>query len=152
MTAAPARVMVIGRSRAGKSTLLKALGLLHGEVRKTQAASFGENCIDTPGEFLEQPFFRKVLNSLSCKADLVLMVAAPFQPNAFPPRMAQSLGRPALGVVTQIDVGSSEEIERVKRMLFIAGASEVLEVSALTGEGVDILKERVNADLKGVCE
>ena len=42
------RLMVAGPTKAGKSTLLKALGYIY-EVNKTQMVVHGDYFIDTPG-------------------------------------------------------------------------------------------------------
>ncbi|WP_243440632.1 EutP/PduV family microcompartment system protein, partial [Fretibacterium fastidiosum] len=60
----PRRIMVIGRSGAGKTTLMTAMGYLSGPVTKTEAVCFTPECIDTPGEFLESPIFKNTFMSL----------------------------------------------------------------------------------------
>ena len=42
------RVMIVGPTGSGKTSLLRALGLWEGDVRKTEAIGFGEMAVDTP--------------------------------------------------------------------------------------------------------
>lgn len=142
------RVMVIGRSEAGKSTLMSALGLIDGAVSKTEAVDFRGSCIDTPGELLESPIFRHTFMPLSCKAGVVLLVMDPFQHSSFPPGITSILRAPVLGVVTKIDLeGAADKLERARRMLRQAGAKEVFNVSSVTGEGLDGLKAKIDSYL-----
>ena len=141
------RVMVIGRSGAGKSTLMSALGFISGNVTKTEAVQFSADCIDTPGELLESPIFKHTFMPLSCKAGVVLLLMDPSQHSSFPPGITTILRAPALGVVTKVDAGDANKIERAKRMLFQTGVKEVFAVSSITGEGLDALRVRINERL-----
>ena len=51
------RVMIVGPTGSGKTSLLKALGIWDQDVRKTEAVSFGDDAVDTPGEFFDIPHF-----------------------------------------------------------------------------------------------
>ena len=66
------RVMVVGQTGAGKTSLLKALGVWEGRVRKTEALAYGPQCIDTPGEFFDIPMFYHVLIQTSIKAAVII--------------------------------------------------------------------------------
>ena len=57
------RVMVVGQTGAGKTSLLKALGVWEGHVRKTEALAYGPQCIDMPGEFFDIPMFRDIADT-----------------------------------------------------------------------------------------
>lgn len=149
------RIMVIGRSEAGKSTLMSALGIVQGPVTKTEAVDFRGGCIDTPGELLESPIFKHTFMPLSCKAKVVLLVMDPFQHSSFPPGITTILRAPVVGVVTKIDLeGAAELLDRAQRMLRLAGAKDVYLVSSMTREGLDALKAKIdgyfNKNLKEV--
>lgn len=142
--------MVIGRSGVGKTTLLSALGRWTESVLKTEAIRFNPECIDTPGELLESPAYRHVFMTLSCKAGLILLVTDPFHYSAFPPGMARALRAPVLGVVTKADLGETEDLDRARKMLILAGAKEVFAVSSATGEGIVELQRRLGENLEEV--
>ena len=140
----PRRIMVIGRSGAGKTTLMTAMGYRSGPVTKTEAVCFTPECIDTPGEFLESPIFKNTFMSLSAKAEVVLLLMDPLKHSSFPPQIAAVLRAHAIGVVTKADIAGPESLDLARRMLIQAGAREVFMVSAVTGEGVDALRDCIN--------
>ena len=59
------RVMIVGPTGSGKTSLLKALGIWGQDVRKTEAVSFGDEAVDTPGEFFDMPRFYHTLITTS---------------------------------------------------------------------------------------
>ena len=61
-------IPVIGPTGSGKTSLLKALGIWQQDVRKTEAVSFGDDAVDTPGEFFDIPHFYHALIMTSVKA------------------------------------------------------------------------------------
>ncbi|MBR1603616.1 MAG: ethanolamine utilization protein [Synergistaceae bacterium] len=139
------KIMVIGRSEAGKSTLMAALGMIDGTVTKTESVQFNSNCIDTPGELLESPFFKHTFMPLSCKAKVVLLLLDPFKHSSFSPGITTILRAPSLGVITKIDLpGAEKRIELATKQLLNAGVKEVFPISSVTGEGLDALKARIN--------
>lgn len=136
------RVMVIGSAGAGKSTLLSALQLGSGQVVKTEMVCFNERAIDTPGEFLDNRCLGLLLQNVQ-RAGLVLFVMDPMRDSRFPPAFDRAMKVRVLGVVTKLDVASQEQRLKARRALSIAGAEEVVECSARTGEGIEELKERI---------
>jgi ethanolamine utilization protein EutP len=53
-----ARVMLIGRTGAGKTTLIQALEGMALDYSKTQAVEYLDKYIDTPGEYSENRWMR----------------------------------------------------------------------------------------------
>ena len=141
------RVMVVGPSGSGKTTLLRRLGLWEGKVGKTESVVFSSRAIDTPGEYANAPRFFGALIFSSYKAKVVLFVVSAVDPRPFPPGLAGAFRGVKIGVVNKVDLlgevvsGSSMEVAR--KVLLDAGVSEVHEVSALTGQGMDGLCSRV---------
>lgn len=136
------RVMVIGSSGAGKSTLLSALRLGGERVLKTEMVQFNERSIDTPGEFLDHRYLGLLLQNAQ-RAKLVLFVMDPTQDSRFPPAFDRAMKTRVLGVVTKLDVASPEQRLKARMALSQAGAEEVMECSASTGEGIEELKDRI---------
>jgi len=140
--------MMAGPTRAGKTTLLKALGYVK-DVNKTQMVEHGELFIDTPGELLNHLYLYRSLLQNASKAGLVVLIADPGQMLRFPPRFDTAIRVRMLGVVTKIDVFSEPMIKRAKKALEAAGAKEVMFVSSVTGEGISELREKIEDILGG---
>ena len=69
------RIILIGRSTAGKTTLCQRINNEELRYYKTQTVQvINQNMIDTPGEYLERRGFRGALVVTSADADIILMV------------------------------------------------------------------------------
>lgn len=136
------KIVLIGPIRAGKSTLLRALEGLSGPARKTQAISYSKLATDTPGEYLENPLYYRVLLPSAMEAKWVLLVQdATSTRNHYPPNFARAFPGKTIGVITKID-DPRADLERARRFLEkIALTGPVVAVSALTGQGLDQLRE-----------
>ena len=55
------RVILIGETGSGKTTLMQLLNEWEIKYHKTQQVYFTDNVIDTPGEFLENRFYYNCL-------------------------------------------------------------------------------------------
>lgn len=142
----PNRVMLVGRSTAGKTTLCQRINKENLKYHKTQTVQIiNKNMIDTPGEYLERRGFRGALMVTSADADIILMVQDATEPGTmFPPMFRSMFTKPCIGVVTKADLADEEQIERAKKYLKNAGATQFYVTSAVTGEGVDELVEQLN--------
>ena len=89
------RIMFVGQTGAGKTTLTQAL---HGEgisYLKTQAVRFRGFVVDTPGEFAENRMYYSALLVSASKADVIGFVQdATRKHNIFPPRFAAMFTKP----------------------------------------------------------
>lgn len=134
----PLRVIFIGASRAGKTTLCQALR--HEELRyhKTQTISVvGGFIIDTPGEYLERGRMRGALSVAAADAQLVVfLLAAKAAQSFFSPGLASMFNKPCVGVITKADIASAADIEKARVELERAGAERVFVTSSRTGEGI----------------
>jgi ethanolamine utilization protein EutP len=146
--AANRKLMVAGPTRAGKSTLLKALGYID-DVRKTQMVVHGSCFIDTPGELLNHLYLYRSLLQNANKAGLVLFLADPTQTPRYPPKFNTAIRGSVLGVVTKVDLATEVMRARSKRALEAAGAKEVMFCSSLTGEGIAELRQKIEHILGG---
>lgn len=148
MTAAGASkkpIMVVGPVGAGKSTLLKALKLTDSEVKKTEALSYTDLAIDTPGEMVTIPRFFNAIILNSSRARLILFLMDGERPSQIPARLALTMKAPAIGVVTKTDVARPENLARARHILKATGLKEIFEISSHSGEGLTELNARIAA-------
>ncbi len=139
------RMMLIGRSAAGKTTLCQCIN--HEDLRyhKTQTVQIiNKNMIDTPGEYLERFNMRGALIVTSTDADIIVLVQdATESGTMFPPYFNTMFTKPIVGVVTKCDIATQTQMEQAGKYLDAAGAKEIYYVSSVTGQGVDRLVERL---------
>lgn len=136
------RIILIGRSTAGKTTLCQRINNEELHYYKTQTVQVvNKNMIDTPGEYLERRGFRGALIVTSADADIILMVQDATEGGTmFPPLFCSMFaGKPCVGIITKADLADEEQIERAKKYLKDAGAGALYVTSAVTGEGVEQL-------------
>jgi len=135
------RIMFIGPSGAGKTTLSYALSGGGGKASKTQMIGFAGDFIDTPGEYLEIPRFYKALFVTAQQADIVIMVIPADKCGVYlPDGIAQSFPRPVVGVVNKIDLVGAN-LSWAEAVLEKVGVKKpYYAVSARTGEGLSSLK------------
>lgn len=136
------KLMMIGKSGCGKTTFIQAIKNKELTYKKTQAIEVVDNCIDTPGEFLElRPLYRAlVVTSVDCDV-IMLCQDCSDERNFFPPGFCSMFNRPVIGLVTKTDLAQGESISNSKKCLELAGATEIYEVSSVSRAGIeDILK------------
>ncbi|MFZ5591652.1 MAG: EutP/PduV family microcompartment system protein [Bacillota bacterium] len=139
------RIMVIGASEAGKSTLLNVLHGLGPVSSKTQALEFAARTVDTPGEYAENPRYYRALLATAMDVDYVLFVQDATRENCiFPPGMGQIFPGYTLGVVTKTDHPAASVLRAVEMLETVALKGDIIPVSALTGVGIDELKQKIN--------
>ncbi len=132
------RVMLIGRTNAGKTSFCQAVreGQLH--YKKTQTIEIVNNAIDTPGEYVENRAFYKALLVTSADADCVVLVQSCIDPqSSFAPGVCGMFNKPTVGLVTKIDAAESrKDIETAHDWLALTGCEKIFHISSLTGEGL----------------
>ena len=135
------RIILIGRSAAGKTTLCQRINHEDLAYHKTQTVQvINQTMIDTPGEYLERRYFRGALMVTATDADVIVFVQdATEDGTMFPPAHNSQFAKPAVGVVTQCDIAAPEQVERAKKYLRMAGADRMFVTSSVSGEGVDDL-------------
>ena len=139
------RIILIGRSTAGKTTLCQRIAKEELNYHKTQTVQIrNETMIDTPGEYLERRYFRGALMVTAADADIIVLVQDATEPGSmFPPAYSSTFAKPCVGVVTKADLATPEQLARAQKYLNITGAEEIFTISSVTGEGVDGLVQRL---------
>ena len=101
------RIIMIGRSMAGKTTLCQYLSDQQLKYKKTQAVEIiNKNMIDTPGEYLERTYMRGALMVSAADAD-------------------------------KSDKATEKQLEDAQKYLKIAGAKEIFVTSSYEGTGFE---------------
>ena len=139
------KIILMGRSECGKTTLIQAL---RGDVisyHKTQYINHYDIIIDTPGEYAENHTLARALALYTYEADVVgLLLASTEEYSLYPPQVTHVCNRPVIGIVTQIDNPRGFP-DRAHHWLELAGCDPIFRVSSYTGEGLwqilDYLKE-----------
>lgn len=128
------KLILIGRSGVGKTTLTQALKKEKIEYRKTQYIDWKSWIIDTPGEYCENKNLGCALGLYAYEADIVgLLLAADEWYSLYSPNMVSLVNREVIGIVTKTDLASPE---RADRWLRLAGCEKVFYVDSVSGKGI----------------
>lgn len=96
------RLMFIGPSQCGKTSLTQSLRGEALHYKKTQAIEWSPMAIDTPGEYLENRCLYSALLTSACEADVIALVLnADAQWSPFSPGFTAPMNRPTIGLVTK---------------------------------------------------
>lgn len=133
------KIMFMGRSGAGKTTLTQALYGEDIEYHKTQYVNYSEYIIDPPGEYIEDKQFGFALALYSYEVDVVGFILAANEPfSLYSPASTATATRPVIGIVTQINNPGADPA-LAKEWLEIAGCEKVFFIDSVTREGLDKL-------------
>lgn len=135
------KMILMGRSECGKTTLTQALKGESIHYHKTQSMNHSDIIIDTPGEYAENRILGRALALYAYEADVVgLLISATEQYSLFSPNITSLVNREVIGIVTQIDQVAANPV-RAEQWLRLAGCKKVFFVSATTGEGIGEMLE-----------
>ncbi len=140
------RLMLIGQSQCGKTTLVQRLRDLPLSYQKTQALTYCDQAIDTPGEYLENRFMYSALITTSYDADVIgLVLSADHVQSFFAPLFACAFNKPVIGIITKADHGEqSPGLEDARQQLQQAGVTRLFVTSPLSGDGIAPLQDFLN--------
>ena len=140
------KLILMGRSEAGKSTLIQAMRRETIRYVKTQYIDNSEEIIDTPGEYTEDRRLGSAIAIFSAESDVIGFVISAIEPySLFSPAAACQATRPVVGIVTKCDHPEAVP-ERAAEWLRMAGCSRIFYTSAYKREGVDELLDFLNSD------
>lgn len=133
------KIMLVGRSESGKTTLTQVLKGGKPRYHKTQYVNYHDVIIDTPGEYAENKILARALALYSYESEVVgLLLSATEQYSLYSPCCTAQANREIVGIVTKIDHPDANP-ERAENWLRLAGCQKVFRVSAYTGEGIEEL-------------
>ena len=134
------KIILIGRSGAGKTTLTQALKGEEIKYHKTQYVNYFECIIDTPGEYAQTHELGYALALYSYEADVVGLLLSATEPySLYPPNITCMVNREVVGIVTQINEPKADPV-RAARWLRLSGCNKIFYVDSTVGTGVpDIL-------------
>lgn len=135
------KVILMGRSGAGKTTLTQALSGKVIEYAKTQTVIREGYTIDTPGEYIETKQLGSALAVYTYEADIVALLIAANEPySLFPPNITSMANREVIGIVTGLTKPRANP-ELAERWLRNSGCKRVFRVDSVTGEGIEELND-----------
>ena len=133
------KIMFMGRSGAGKTTIMQAL---YGEdiaYKKTQYVNYSQYIIDPPGEYIEDKQFGFALALYSYEVDVIGFILAANEPfSLYSPGTVAMATREVVGIVTQINAEDANP-ELAAEWLRLAGCEKIFFVDSVTREGLDKL-------------
>lgn len=131
------KIIFMGKSQSGKTTLCQKLHKLAVQYRKTQAIEQYANAIDTPGEYLENRHYYSALIVSAADAKVIAVVADPLAPeNYIPPAFAMTFSRPVIGIVTKIGVATKLQIQKAETALKNGGITKIFKLDSIEEIGL----------------
>lgn len=130
------KIMFVGRSESGKTTLTQAMKGKKIVYHKTQYVNHYDVIIDTPGEYAETKRLGGSLAVYSAESDVVGLLISATEPfSLYPPNIVAMSNREVVGIVTKCDHWAGDP-EQAADWLKIAGCKKIFYTSAFTGEGI----------------
>lgn len=140
------KIMLIGETGCGKTTLTQMLNNETLEYKKTQALEFNNFVVDTPGEYIENRNYYNAIIASSVGVDVIALI----QPcnkemSIFPPSFGSIFAKPVIGIISKIDLCEEEKsLKDSEKYLKEAGAQEIFQISTTKNLGIDIIKKYLN--------
>lgn len=136
------RVMVIGPSRSGKTTLVNLLNDYKGPLKRIPDVIYGENTIDIPSSYIENTWMYKHVIAVSQDATKVLMLVDQSDcKEVYSYGFAKSFRCPVIGVITKCDLMPDNKERCIQQLRKIGVSEPYFSISSESKIGIDALKE-----------
>lgn len=135
------KIIFMGRSGCGKTTLTQAMKGNRIIYRKTQYINNFDVIIDTPGEYLQTHTLGHALALYTYEAQIAGLLLSATEPfSLYPPNITCMCNREVVGIVTKINEPQAKPL-RATKWLRLAGCRTIFYVDSVTGEGIAELLE-----------
>ena len=140
------KIILVGRSESGQTTLIQALKGEKIHYHKTQYVNHFDVIIDTPGEYCETRNLGAALAMYTFEAQVVGLLLSATEPySLFSPCCAVMANRPVIGIVTKTDHPDANP-ERAAEWLKLAGCEKVFFTSSYNHDGIVEILEYLKED------
>lgn len=135
------KVIFIGKTGSGKTTLCQRIHDLDLQYKKTQSVEVYDESIDTPGEYIENRFYYKALIVTAVDADRIALVYdCTAEESYMAPGFSSMFAKETIGIITKIGLASEKwQIQRAEEELRKAGVERIFKVDTILGKGIDEL-------------
>jgi ethanolamine utilization protein EutP len=135
------RIMVVGPTQAGKSTLVNVLNDADRPLKKTQDVIYGVNTIDTPGSYIENASMYKYLIATAQTAShVLLLIDSSRLIDVYPPGFAKTFTCPVIGVITKTDLIAENANVCIQKLQRIGVSEPYFWISLKDNTGIASLK------------
>lgn len=140
------KIILMGRSECGKTTLTQALKGEHIQYHKTQYINYFDVIIDTPGEYIQTKQLGYALALYAYEADVVGLLLSATEPySLYPPNITSMVNREVVGIVTKINEKGANP-ERAKRWLKLTGCKTIFFVDSKRQQGIAEILEYLRGE------
>ena len=135
------KVIFIGKTGSGKTTLCQKIHDLDLQYKKTQSVEVYDESIDTPGEYIENRFYYKALIVTAVDADRIALVYdCTAEESYMAPGFSSMFSKETIGIITKVGLASEEwQIQRAEDELRKAGVEKIFKIDTILGKGIDEL-------------
>lgn len=140
------KIILMGRSECGKTTLTQALKGEHISYHKTQYVNYFDVIIDTPGEYIQTKQLGYALALYAYEADVVGLLLSATEPySLYPPNITCMVNREVVGIVTKINEQDANP-ERAAKWLRLTGCKKIFFVDSVKQEGISEILEHLREE------
>ncbi len=138
------RIMVIGPTGSGKTSLVNELNDYDGPLRKTQAITYGNNTIDVPGSYIENTgMYKHLIATAQNASHILILVDQSKRTDVYSPGFAKAFRVPVIGVITKCDLMEENLAACIRQLKKIGVPEPWFQISMKTGKGVGALREHL---------
>lgn len=137
------RVMVIGPTGCGKTTLVNQLNEVEVATRSTQEIIYGKHTIDTPGTYINNQMHNHIIATSQNASHILLLIDQTKCEDIYPPGFAKVFRIPVIGVVTKCDLKKDNASKCVELFKKIGVSEPQFHVSNRDDVGIELLKKHL---------